>query len=576
MMFACAIALLLIISSNLESDMYGAMVEIKDSIRDTTVILRRLASVLFTGLLLFVNLQLWDENVRKRLGTGKYTLVFQIIGALFIPLLYTVLYWGLGTEDFIKEKEFTLWMGLNMILILTAFVVGKIKNEENFVGYTITVLTAGIKAFIYSGVLFIGLSSILFTLDKLFELDINSRWYEYSIYITFIPFFMGIFLSSYPYTDSLRGEYRMAKAFRVLLTAIVVPLVIVYTVILYAYCAKILLTWEWPKGVVGSLTLWYGFISAIVLFFLAPIQKENPFILKFRKSYPLVILPMTVVMFMALSLRIGEYGITSMRYTVLMTGVFVVLSMLYYKWKPNSQNLPIPLMLAAIILIVSVGPFSGYHMERRSQNRRFEKILTENAMLRDGKIVPREDLDEKTRIEISRIVRHLDRGFEDSEVPLLPEGYESSDFKQTFGFVETFSSSMDVDEENEIEKYSYYRENLIYDIKGYEKAALVDLSVYDRAETKDEETVAFRDEKIYLKFYDGSKQIDEAVLELDVLRDTLKEIQKKTGKALVIKGSTQKVDYGLYIEDVYMFYDIRNDEYQSINMRADLYYKIKE
>lgn len=572
MLLACTISLLLIIASNLENDMYGAMVEIKDSIRGTTVLLRRVVSVLFTGLLLFTNLQLWDENVKKRLGTSRYTLVFQIIGALSLPLLYVSLYWGLGTEDFVKEKELTFWMGLNIILILTAFVVGKIRNGKNFVGYTIMVLAAGVKALVYSGVLFIGLSSILFTVDKLFELDINSRWYEYSVYITFIPFFMGIFLSSYPYTDSLSGEYRMTKAFRVLLTTIVVPLLMVYTVILYAYCAKILITWEWPKGIVGNLTLWYGFISTVVLFFLTPIQEENLFILTFRKIYPLVILPMTVVMFMALSLRIREYGITSMRYTVVMTGVFVVLAMLYYKWKPYSQNLPIPLMLAVIVLIVSVGPFSGYHMERRSQNRRFEKILMENGMLEDGKIVPREDLDEETKSEITRIVGHLIYNFEEDEIALLPEGYKSSDFKKTFGFVESFSSG---DVAEELEKYSYYADNLIYDIKGYEKVGRVEIFVYDRMESSDGQMVDFKDGKLYLKFYDGSKQIDKAVLEPEVLCEMLKERQEDDKSPLTVEGSTQKVDYGFYIESLYMDGD-QNGIYQNFDLKGSLYYKIKK
>jgi len=71
------------------------------------------------------------------------------------------------------------------------------------------------------------------------------------------------YVSSYP---------RLLKA---LLIYIVLPIIIVYTAILYAYFARIIITWQWPAGIVAQLVLWYAVMSAIVLFMISPISDDN-------------------------------------------------------------------------------------------------------------------------------------------------------------------------------------------------------------------------------------------------------------------------------------------------------------
>lgn len=77
------------------------------------------------------------------------------------------------------------------------------------------------KSLVYGVVVYIGLSAIFFTIDKLFDLEIGWKWYTYSAYITFIPFCAGIFLADFPSTEYADLSYNMGKnCFRVLLVNI--------------------------------------------------------------------------------------------------------------------------------------------------------------------------------------------------------------------------------------------------------------------------------------------------------------------------------------------------------------------
>lgn len=579
MVLSFVLCAVLIVASDLGRDAYSSVGDIAESMRATRTLLYRLASVMGTGILLFVNLRLLHENIAERKVRDKYQTLMWVLGALFLVLLYFYLYGKLQPSEEIKTKEQMAWMGINLSLIVCASFTAKIKFEDHFVGYVIEIFESFAKAMIYALVLFVGLCSIFFTVDKLFELEIGTYWYEYSAYITFIPFFMGIFLSSYPY--GYVEDYRMGRPFRVLLVSIIVPLLMVYTVILYLYCGKILFLKQWPKGIVGNLTLWYGLISTMVLFLLAPVQKVSVFVRRFRSFYPIFILPMMVMMFVALYIRVEEYGITQMRYNVFLAGMFVVLSMLYYKWRPEGENIVVPMLLAVFVLIALVGPISGYHMERISQNKRLEELLIRNNMIEDGHIVAKEDVPQDDRVEITRVFNNLYSSYELHEIPVLPQDYQSSDFKKTFGFSEEYHKDQ-IEEENDILVLDYYRKPGVDRIEGYQSVYNFSLFVYegslkDGKEDVDYAHIDIEKKEVELSFYHENQLIDQARIPIEKFYEGFDEKTNNGSASDVISltGETDRVSYLIYLESLSIRYDQKLKVYEEVGLHGRIYYRLK-
>ena len=119
---------------------------------------------------------------------------------------------------------------------------------------------------------------------------------------------------------------------RILTLYIGLPIVAVYLLILYAYSAKILLLQEWPDGQVVVMMLTFFLIGFGVTLLSYPLQfiEKSPVFPWLQKIFFIAILPLMVVYFMSINIRIGHYGWTDDRYIVVAFGVWIVLSSLLY------------------------------------------------------------------------------------------------------------------------------------------------------------------------------------------------------------------------------------------------------
>ena len=106
-------------------------------------------------------------------------------------------------------------------------------------------------------VLGVGLSSILKTLNVLFGLDLSGRWYEriWTLSLGLIAPVSALAFAPRSFTDTITERDRedfIMRAAAALVKFVLVPLLLVYTAILYAYALKIVLEWTLPKGTLGS------------------------------------------------------------------------------------------------------------------------------------------------------------------------------------------------------------------------------------------------------------------------------------------------------------------------------------
>jgi hypothetical protein len=94
------------------------------------------------------------------------------------------------------------------------------------------------------------------------------------------------------------------------------------------------------------------------------------------------------MLFYAIYLRIAQYDITMNRYFVVVFGIWLTIISIYYVVSQKRQLSVILSSLVAMILIISIGPWSVYSYPLGRQEARLMANLETAKILQGGKIVP--------------------------------------------------------------------------------------------------------------------------------------------------------------------------------------------
>lgn len=288
------------------------------------------------------------------------------------------------------------------------------KGELNgFWQYNKTLVFRLFVTAVFSIVLFAGLAIALAALDNLFGVSVPPKRYVELLVLVIGLFAPMFFLAGVPVNlDSLDRIEEYPKGLKVFAQYVLLSLVIVYLLILYAYLLQILMQWNWPRGWVSSLILGFSAISILSLLLMHPIRdrSENAWIRAAGKWLYIVMIPLIVVLFLAVTERIGDYGITESRYAGVASGIWLSAQVLYFLFS-KSKSIKFTLgSLCLFAFVISFGPWGILSVSERSQVARLSSLLTKNGILVSGKVkkqhgeVSREDAQ-----EISSIVMYLYR-----------------------------------------------------------------------------------------------------------------------------------------------------------------------
>lgn len=380
-----------------------------------------------------------------------------------IGIGFLVLYYFNFIDDY-RTISAARYLGTMLFLLLSFIYIQRIGRKNNYEYYLMDIWSSFVITFIYSFVLYFGVAAILFTIDRLFDVNIRGEIYYYMFLVVSLIFAVSLFLSKLPSVEEEYHNFEYTRALKILLIYIVIPLITVYTAILYVYFGKILITREWPRGLVSHLVLWYSTLSVGVIFLITPILEENKIAKLFKDLFPKIILPVLFMMFMSIYQRIAQYGITENRYYVVLLGLWVLGIMLYFSFKKPLKNIIIPISLSLIILNSVYGPLSSFAISKLSQNKRFENILSRNNMLSNGEIAKNSEIPLEDKREISSIISYFNLNHELQDIKVLPEDFDLDKMETLMGFEYKPYSSY---EQNKYFYYSINGEDGI-DIKGYD------------------------------------------------------------------------------------------------------------
>lgn len=317
---------------------------------------------------------------------------FQLAIYFFTVLTLTGLYYSLPGQDMTHNTalpyiRYAMYNACAHLLIAFIPFVSH-SRTRGFWNYNIMLFIRILTSLFYSAILFIGISLALLALHLLFDIDFDENIYL-QIFIMIIGLFNTLFfLAGVPDDlDKMEEVSEFPKPLRVFAQYILLPLLILYLLILYGYGTKIVLIWDWPRGIVSYLVICVSVLGITTFLLLYPYGRyeERNWIQKGSKAFYSLLLPLLVLLFIAIIIRLQDYGVTINRYLISVLGLWLLASSLYFIFGKGNIKY-IPMSLAALLFVSSFGPWGAFEVSERSQVKRLENILTQAKILSGGKV----------------------------------------------------------------------------------------------------------------------------------------------------------------------------------------------
>ena len=344
-----------------------------------------LAIPLFTAIRLLADRMNWHYNLQE--------IVLTVVGAGFLVVYH---------QSLPPVEDFGDYIGVPVRLIGFLFILhlmvsyipflGK-TSDHDFWEYNKQLFARWIVGAIYVGIIFLGLSLALLALDQLFGVNVEERRYAQLFAVIGGFFHAPYFYSSFP-KDFEFGNNEIAynKFFINLCKYILIPIIVLYFVILYAYGIKIMVLWELPRGWVSSLVLSMS-IAGILTYLLnykVPLFDRSKWVGYFNQYFWIAFLPLILLLAVAIYRRIDDYGVTEARFVVATTVVclfIITILYLYFDFTNRKRNIIwIPFILSLFTLLTILGPFNAMKVSQANQSKRLWNYLSESGMIQDGKI----------------------------------------------------------------------------------------------------------------------------------------------------------------------------------------------
>ncbi|WBO85644.1 DUF4153 domain-containing protein [Hymenobacter yonginensis] len=359
------------------------------------------------GLTLTLNVALAGERyrwpVRRKAMAAAGAVGLLGLWYVLCPVEPTIV-WGL--------RLLLLLLGLHLLVAVVPY-LPQLRHRTDTPGfwrYNETLFLRLLTGGLYSGVLYVGCALALTAIEQLFELKLDRHVYEHLFMVLATGFNIWFFLAGVPRDwVALEQEAPYPKGLKLFTQFVLLPLVVLYLLILYAYLARIVVRWELPEGWVSILILAFSVAGIFALLLIHPIRDapENTWLRTFARWFYRALFPLLGLLFVAIGTRVGQYGITEERYFVLLLAAWLAVVAAYFLWRQGQGIIRIPASLAVVAFLSAGGPWGAFAVAERSQLNQLREISKQYALLKDGKLdgagqrVP--EIPEEARKRISSI-----------------------------------------------------------------------------------------------------------------------------------------------------------------------------
>jgi hypothetical protein len=249
---------------------------------------------------------------------------------------------------------------------------------EGFWEYNKSLFLRFLASALYAGVLYIGLAAALATINALFNVRIDFPIYMQLFALVVAGFSPIFFLAGVPSLEELNSdEVQYPKGLKLFTQYVLIPLMTIYLAILLVYEVKIIIAWEFPKGMVSLLILGYAVFGILSLLLIYPIRNKegSGWIKLFSKFFYIMMIPLVILLLLAIWKRVSNYGITESRYILICLAAWLSLIILYFLISKKQNIKIIPASLCVLALLAVYGPQSAFSISRYSQQSRLKSLM---------------------------------------------------------------------------------------------------------------------------------------------------------------------------------------------------------
>lgn len=322
--------------------------------------------------------------IESRELSGRKKIITLFVGVLLHALIITHLLLVRHVAETQKVSIFLFYIiSCHLLNAFLPFLVG--MKKEFFWNFNQWMFSRFVLSTVFSGILAMGLGLAVGSIQLLF-ISINEQLVAQLIFFAASTMHIFFFFAGKP-RELNKGNWIVepAKPYRILIQYLLLPLVVLYLTILYFYLAKILITFELPKGNVSIWILVFCTIGILAILLAEPFRKmESNWVGKFAKLFYWLMLPLLVMLWIAINTRVLEYGLTETRGLVLYLAVWLTFISLYNGFYKKKSLLAFPISLFIITFLYQWGgPLSAHSLSFRSQSTRTETLLAQDSIDED-------------------------------------------------------------------------------------------------------------------------------------------------------------------------------------------------
>ena len=280
--------------------------------------------------------------------------------------------------DWVEETSY--WIAVFAALPLWMCVRHWLIDNEPFVQRNVQMAWSLARALLVAGIIYLLYAAISYTIYSLFDLNYItwSGWFGKVAVVLFCGLAPVLFFAMEDHPEPIE----IRRFWAVLLNWVLSPALLIYTAVLYIYAAKILFTWNLPKGGVAIMVTVF-FVVFFAAKMLQMLTEPQPF-KWFYDRFSLFVLPLLVLFWTGLARRLTDYGLTDSRYYLLLGGVLMTACVLVFLFRNRHGYFALATgSLAVVLLTVLVPSLRGEKIAQRAQVQRVRTMAKQLDRLND-------------------------------------------------------------------------------------------------------------------------------------------------------------------------------------------------
>ena len=333
---------------------------------------------------------------------------------------------------------------LSAALLMTFLWIPCFRWKISFNDLFMSFVKAFFTTMFFIGIFFAGIMAILSAIDALLVRLPTTFTSHTSVWIwVFIA--PMLFLSLIPFfgKPTAEGEedrhYRIPGFFKVLLSYVLIPLTVLYTLVLVAYLIKTITAGD-QMDLLRPMILAY--CIAVILLYVLVSGIDNKISLLFRLILPKLMVLIALYQVTVLLFKVPDEGLVYSRYFIILFGIFSIAAGILMTLLPLKKNVILAVVFTGFALFSVMPPVDAFTYSSQSQAAIVEQVLSDNAMRKDGAIVPNSNLSENDRSRLTDGMEYLYQMKETDRIQGVPEKFEFyRDFENVFGTAPYYGQS---------------------------------------------------------------------------------------------------------------------------------------